>query len=209
MHFHFSLMLAICGVVFLCSSSYASPRSIEFSKLVNMYLLPATADAGTAQNWLVGVNPSSPIKWRTSGLATDCYDQEELFCRFGNVVITINGRVTHKIFEKTSFQPVKWQVALGGSRSGISKVTIDSNVVSHNGYDLLSALEAANMKLTHMRCFREPADGGTRLFRLDAPNKRSAWLKYVGSCGTGGCGYSVEILHFVEDARKVSCMFED
>ena len=199
----------LASAAFCCCGTAAASSSIELSKLVNTFLLPPNSDH---LDWFVGATSGSPIKWKTSGIVdgTEC-DVEESFCRLGATVVTVNGKVTHKVLAQT-VQPGKWLITLSGSRAGVSKVSIKSDVTSQELEELEvnipSILAKAKMKLTPIKCLNEPATSGNVLYQVAAPNKKPAWLLNTWSCGSGGCSSTIDIYYHVEGTQEVKC-FDD
>lgn len=204
-------LISTCVLVsaaFCCGSTMAASNSIELSKLVSTFLLSDDSDFGS---WFVGKTPDSPIKWKTSGLAdgTEC-NVEDLFCRTGTAVVTINGKVTHKVLAQKA-RPGQWLITLSGPRAGVNQVTIESDVSSDSldEMDIPTILDKARIKLTPIKCFKEMASSGNVLYKITAPNKKPAWLLNEWSCGSGGCTRSFSIYYDVESTSDVQCFDSD
>ena len=204
-------LLSACVFVsaaFCCGSTMAASNSIELSKLISSFLLSDNSDFGS---WSVGTTPDFPIKWKTSGLAdgTKC-NVEDPFCRRGTTVVTINGKVTHKVLAQKA-RPGQWLITLSGPRAGVNQVTIESDVSSDslNEMDIPSIMDKARIKLTPIKCLKELASSGNVLYKVTAPNKKPAWLLNEWSCGSGGCTRSLSIYYDVESTSDVQCFDSD
>jgi hypothetical protein len=187
-------------------ASDAAAHSVELSKLVDTFLLPADADNNLG--WSVGSTPDSPIEWQTSGIddGSKC-GVKEAFCRKGSAIVTVNGKITHEVLEK-NIQPGKWIVTLAGSRNRVSNVSIQSDTNSEELEGEMSwVLTKSNMKLNEIKCPQEPetvSDGST-LYEIISANKKPAWLLSSWSCGNAGCKVGFDIYYSLEDTQGLQC----
>ena len=182
--------------------------SIELSRLVSTFLVAKDSDGAIA--WSTGAEPTSPITWISSGIVdgTECH-VEESFCRTGTAIATVNGKVTHEVLKQTT-QPGKWNITLAGSRSGVSAVSIQSDVNSQEiEGDLVPTLSSAEFKPSPVKCLNEPLGDGNVLYSINVPSKKMAWLLSGWSCGSAGCSSTIEIYYNIEDTQNIQCYGDD
>ena len=104
---------------------------------------------------------------------------------------------------KRRIEPAPWQITIMGARAGVSAISLDSNVLSHElGEGLLkdATQKDSAFKITQLnRC--GSASGGKSLYRIATFGRKDAFAKETWSCGSAGCSADLKIFLFKEDAE--------
>jgi len=180
------------------------PNSLEMVDLLKLFMPSAGTDY--LLPWHIGAEPGSPIDWHTSGIENSPSWGAYLgsYHRRGEVVLTINGDVTHHVLRE-SLVPGTWDIYLFGPRIGVTSVSIRSDL-SHELVRPSSSLLTTSLSFLEYRCSESArATGGNIVSRMEAPNKRPVWVEEWWSCGSGGCSYTLNLFLYQEDANGVEC----
>lgn len=189
-------------------NAQASVGRMEFTKLIQLYMLPQGASFNEA-NWDTGSDTKTPISWNHNGTREcEAYLEKEYgvpFCRNGSIALTILGKPTHTILERT-IQPARWNVVLMGSRGGVSFVKISSNVLSQNlDPGLLKAIAKQTHKALTVTSLNQcgGSTNGTELLRVVSSGRQAAYIQEKFSCGTAGCGFEFVMMSNEQDAKNL------
>jgi len=194
----------IIGILFFYNSAYSNQRRPEYDKkhfidlfkLISLFLIPASASYNV-QSWFTGADPTSPIEWKTSGIEWN--ENRKAFIREGEVIITISGKPLYTL--QKYVEPSPWKITLIGAHAGISQLDISPQT----SWNLDLELELRkNAAFNLYKCDPEQmASMGQRIYEINVPDKKTAWLYYEWSCGSGGCGGNLRIFLFKKDADKI------
>ena len=157
-------------------------RMVDWYTLLESFALSAGSDA-TGQTWDARTEPGSPVAWVTDGIETrkGC----EIFCRDGEVIVTVNGRPT-KVLRQT-WQNAPWNITLAGPRAGVDKIELSPSVMDDR-FDLIGDLQERNIPVRVIACDEENRNsGGTVLAKVSPAGKRPFWLLSEWSCGAQFC----------------------
>ena len=160
-----------------------------------MFLTPSNASHHTIE-WSAGASEDSPIVWETSGIS-------EEGVREGKVAVTIDGKNSyHTLLDKIT--PGLWDVKLSGITSGgstgVTRVSISSERFSRE-LDPHNLGKQVTPYLQFFRC----GEFDVVIYEMNLPGQEVAWLKKGWSCGTGGCGIWLEIIHHESEAAEEKC----
>lgn len=186
---------------------------IDFEELLKLLVAAPTGDGknGFELDWEIGSTDYSSIKWRhertieaPDGIKVPEFTGPELgqYKREGDVVITMNGSPSHYSVLKKK-EPVVWMVTLIGSRWGVrgASFTNEQLTFEFKGFGGVSVLEEEKT------CRKGEPDSseGTRMYKVNLPNRLATWLAEEVTCGTGGCNYSYYLLYNKSDRAHFGC----
>ncbi len=197
-----SLMLV---AYWFASTQVFAADSMEMSKLIKTFLRPANSNY--ALGWDTGAEPGSPITWQTNSVASGGMCGEGYpMCRTGSVVVTVDGKVTHKILEK-NVRYGRWQVTMSGPHAGVFNVSISND--GSLGEEAINfargVLEKSDIKYTLIKCPNEPPTDGNVVYQINAPGKSPAWLIDGWTCGASNCSSTISIVQSEEDIKNIEC----
>jgi hypothetical protein len=119
----------------------AGSDQISIEALLGMFLPDKDENFIPSATYMMAWDPAvrSPIKWHHAGLKSgpDLSDVKmdtmssswTAFSRTGDVIITVEGKPTHTILERTR-KPVKWNVTMLGARNGALVIGLSNDVWS-------------------------------------------------------------------------------
>ena len=185
---------------------------IDFEELLKLLIPPLAVEKAAKTDvatpfWDVGAKEFSPIKWRydhtvgAEGLKLQGFDDHEFgFKREGEVIITLNGKPTHYDLQKR-LEPVRWEVILLGSRSGVKLISLGNSVLSHEfmGFGGLPSLHEDS------DCTNGNESFGSKVYRVSLPDRIPAWLAENVSCGSGGCGRDYDLFFDPSYRSRFDC----
>ena len=178
--------------------SQQAQSKIELDRLIQIYM---TSKANHLLSWDTGSEAGTLISWQHAGFM-ECApasawvldlsrDLDGPFCRSGKVLITVRGKPTHTVLERT-VEPGRWKIILSGARAGINYVILDSDAMSPNFGAGSRLLENVTSKPGSAIAVRETGgcgsfSDGSKQFDVTAPGKVTAFVREAWSCGSGGC----------------------
>jgi hypothetical protein len=187
----------------------AGSDQISIEALLGMFLPDRDKDFIPSATYMMAWDPAvrSPIKWHHTGLKSgpglsdvklDAMSSSWTapFSRTGDVIITVDGKPTHTILERTR-KPVRWRVTMLGARGGALVVGLDNGVWSQDfgGF-------GDRKFLTEDKVCRK--DDST-VYAVNMPGKIPAWLSESRSCGSAGCGYDYQLFTDRSDKGRFGC----
>ena len=167
-------------------------NTMELAELLRALMTPSGAP-DTLGDWTFGAQQGSPIRWETSGIKeTSAAAQKDgyPYHRTGIVVITIDGKPTHEVLERSK-APGKWAITLLGPRAGYNKVTISTGNSPELG-PLLAGV-TSGLQIQHYRCKSQSLGSGNAVYRVQTDGMKPIWVDEQWSCGSAGCGVSLEV----------------
>jgi hypothetical protein len=195
-----SIVLFICCISYN-ETSYATdkPQTVDLIDLIDFYLIPASSEQNL-QAWYRGAELDSPfwIEWKTDGIDND---------RIGEVIVTISGKPIHIL--RRRWEPNPWLITLSGSRAGVDKIGINSQINSQelDNFNLETEMKKRNVTFKLYRCDPQGfVSGGERIYSITFPEKKLAWLYHAWSCGSGGCSADLKIFLSKTDADDLPGM---
>jgi len=184
----------------------AGNDQIPVEALIGMFLPDRDKNFIPNATYMMAWDPAirSPIKWHHAGLKSDKDTTVETvsaswtapFSRTGDVIITVDGKPTHTILEKTR-RPVRWKVTMLGARNGALVINFDNDVSSQefDGFGGRPFLVEDKSCQTRF----------STVYDVNLPGKIPAWLGENRSCGSAGCGYDYQLFTSREDKRRYGC----
>jgi hypothetical protein len=173
-------------------------KTIELFDLISMYLIPSSVQYNV-QAWKTGAEHNSPIDWQTSGISWN--KKRKAYIREGRAVVTVSG-IPVCILKKY-WEPSAWYITLVGAHAGIYAVEISSREGS-NKFDLETEMTQRQITYRLYKCDPEGlASVGERLYYIQVPQKKPAWMYYEWSCGSGGCGGDLKLFLSKKDADRI------
>jgi hypothetical protein len=201
------LAIFLALAVNYAAQAQQSQGRIDLARLILMYMVPQGSNVITP--WETGSLPGSPITWQHAGIK-DCdkvieADLGVVYCRSGNVVVTVSGKPTHSILGKV-VEPGRWKVTLAGGHAGIIYVVIDSDVLSQelsSGMLRTSASKSGStIQVRRIKLCGSLTDGFEQL-SVTAPGKAEAFAREWWTCGSGGCNVIITFAPRKEDAGSL------
>jgi hypothetical protein len=176
--------------------------AVELVDLIKVFMPQALAQYNLLP-WEAGTEVEA-INWQHDG-TRNCPQhlaKKYSFCRTASTIVHINGNATPMVL-KRRIEPAPWQITIMGARAGVSAISLDSNVLSHElGEGLLkdATQKDSAFKITQLnRC--GSASGGKSLYRIATFGRKDAFAKETWSCGSAGCSADLKIFLFKEDAE--------
>jgi len=187
------------------TSESVKAKSIEVAELIKMLMQPKSGPHALG-DWTLGAQPGSPISWQTAGIQETSAEERKAgyyFYRRGEAVLTIDGKPTHQVLEK-SLVPGRWTISLLGPRGGFTK----ANIFTSNSQDLgASILEnlTGKLPLKPYRCKTPSVSSGNKVYQVQGTGKKPFWINEEWSCGSAGCSLSLDIVFTKKEADKLEC----
>lgn len=197
----FSVCFAAAALTREVSSGKRQVQSAELSSLLRLFMLP-TNSFSSAIPWETGSKGELPITWKHAGLK-DC-DEDIMrwstssLCRAGEVVLTLQGKVTHTVLG-FRLEPGRWTVTIVGDKGGGRYVLIDSTV--HSGELEYSVLRSIDRQLSFKQIEKCGEAGGSALYRVAAAGKKPMFILENATCGTAGCAINLTLGSSEDDMR--------
>ncbi len=179
-----ALALGIASNARAENRSSLGANSHELLPLIFLFAFPKSS-LGTVQDWSIGARKRDRIDWITDGVAwTD--DMEGT--RIGTTIVTMNGKPLYVLKKHLELAP--WTILLRGAHAGVYEVRVSSPTSRDlSPIDLPAMLRKMKVAYSIVACDElGGASSGTRIYEVEAPKKKKAWLLYEWSCGSGGCG---------------------
>ncbi|WP_305042827.1 hypothetical protein [Geoalkalibacter sp.] len=184
----------------------AGTTSIEMVELIEM-LMPPQGEAEALGDWSWGAQPGSPITWATTGIEEATPEEHKAgypYRRVGKAVLDIDEKPTHQILEK-NVVPGKWNIILLGPRGGFTRVILNTFTGGELGGGMLLKSLETQLPSRHYRCKPDSISSGNEVFVVEVPGKKPIWINEEWSCGSGGCGVSLDIVFTKKAADKFAC----
>ncbi|MFZ5731187.1 MAG: caspase family protein [Pseudomonadota bacterium] len=184
----------------------AGNDQIPVEALIGMFLPDRDKNFIPGATYMMAWDPAvrSPIKWHHTGLKSDKDTTLETvsatwtapFSRSGDVIITVDGKPTHTVLEKTR-KPVRWKITMLGARNGALVVNFDNDVSSQefDGFGSRAFLSEDKSCRTRL----------STVYAVNLPGKIPAWLGENKSCGSAGCGYDYQLFTSRDDKSRFGC----
>lgn len=203
------LILALLSVVVAPvqgtpSAVAGDATSIEMVELIKMFMPPQKGPDALG-DWTFGAQPGSAIRWETPGIKETSPEEQKAgypYFRTGKVILTFAGKPTHQVLEKTVV-PGKWTITLSGPRGGFTKATLATHMADGGGPMLMRLKE--KLSLQHYRCKPDSISSGNEVFVLQETGKKPIWINENWSCGSGGCGLTLDIVFTKKQADRFQC----
>lgn len=179
--------------------------SLEMVELIGMFMQPKDGPAAL-DGWTFGAQPGSPIDWLTSGIQESTAAERKAgypYRRTGEAVLTIDGKPTHKVLGK-NLAPGRWTITLSGPRGGFTRATISAPNSQELGPSVLEGLKG-KLPLRPYRCTTPSISSGNKVYQVEGKGKKPFWINEEWSCGSAGCGISLDIVFTKKVADKFEC----
>jgi hypothetical protein len=152
----------------------------SLSPLSNPYPLSSLDSLEDLLSVNQGAESDSPfwIEWKTDGIDND---------RIGEVIVTISGKPIHIL--RRRWEPNPWLITLFGSRAGVDKIGINSQINSQelDNFNLETEMEKRNVTFKLYRCDPQGfVSGGERIYSITFPEKNSLGFIMRGLVGVEG-----------------------
>jgi hypothetical protein len=187
----------------------AGSDRISFEDLLKSFL-PSAANSGANMiSWDMAAGPFSAIRWKHAGL-TSPKERERIFdinvnewtgfARTGETIITLNGKPTHTVLEKTR-KPVPWRIDMMGSLGGATAIRMSNDFSSQDfaGFGKQKYLQELPA------CRSGIASSGSTVYSVGMAGRQPAWLAESWSCGSGGCSFDYELFFSETDKTNYKC----
>jgi hypothetical protein len=183
-----SLVLAVGGNAF-AGVQISPSKSHDLLELLFAFAIPESSP-DNIQDWAVGAKKKDRIEWTTTGVEwKDNYGQ-----RLGSAIVTINRKPLYVL--KKNLEPAAWEITLRGNHAGVFEANVSSPTSRELSQpDLESMLH--KMGASHSTIMCDEIGGfsnGSRVYEVKVPRKKTAWLYYDWSCGSGGCQINLALL---------------
>lgn len=163
----------------LCLAPHAHAKSMEALDLLKLFAVDKKVDYNL-YDWTKGSEHTSPIQWQTVGI-----DMTEIgehpFYRTGHVVVTNQGKVTHKTLGQTT-QNGHWVIRLLGVRNGFTTVEIYPHATTHDE----PQFQIDKKYITQQIQCENDASYNVRFDNIKFADKKAFWLKNEYSSGSAG-----------------------
>ncbi len=204
-----TLTLAFAAIAFATTTgsqsvAAAATHSIEMVDLIRMFMQPKSGPDSLG-DWTFGAQPGSPIRWKTNGIQETSREEQKAgypYHRTGEAVLTIGGEFTHKVLEK-NVVPGRWTITLLGPHGGFTRAVL-SGRIADGSVQVLEGLEH-ELPLRHYRCKTPSVSSGNKVFVVQETSKKPIWINEEWSCGSGGCGLTLDIVFTKEEADRFEC----
>jgi len=183
----------------------AKSDSIELIELIKLFMQPM-GGPNILGDWTFGAKPGSPIDWQTSGIQETAAEEQKAgyhYHRVGEVVLTIDGKPTHQVLEK-NVVPGTWTISLLGAHGGFTRATISAPNSQELGTSILEGLKG-KLPLRLYRCKTLSISSGNKVYQVQGAGKKPLWINEEWSCGSAGCGVSLDIVFTKKEAGKFEC----
>lgn len=188
------------------ASQERPPRPIELLDLFALFAFDET-DPSNIQSWRVAAEPGSPIRWVTEGIQRTGAGS----MRQGGAIVTIRGKPLTVL--RRYIEPHEWRITLFGARAGVLQIEISSIINSDelalHDRALERLLGSRGVSVTPVKCLKNLASSGIKVYEIKIPKKKVAWLSHAWSCGSAGC--SADLVLFLD--RKlvdtVGCFLDE
>lgn len=172
-------------------SPEAQINSIDAIQLLKTFALNENIDH-TLYDWATGSEESSPIEWLHDGIKSTPQEQQGYFgypfFRDGQVIITNNDEVTHKVLGR-KIKSGHWNIRLVGPRGGYARIFFEPNAVTH---------ESPSFKIDNkyiiksIICEDEPTFSDSYSL-IQFSGKKPFWLRSSHSAGSAGSSTSYRV----------------
>ena len=187
------------------SAGVESAASIEMVELIKMFMTPQQ-DPDALGDWAFGAQSGSPIRWETTGIKETSPEEQKAgypYFRAGKVILTVDGKLTHQVLEK-SIRPGKWAITLSGPRGGFTRATISAPNSQELGASILDVVKG-ELPLRHYRCKTPSVSSGNKVYQVQGAGKKPFWINEEWSCGSAGCGLTLELVFTKKEADRFEC----
>jgi hypothetical protein len=159
-------------------------RTIDFVDLMALFMIPNSASYNVLP-WEVGAQPGSPIVWKALGIVRRQPSSGDI--REGEAIVTINGSPLWRLGKY--MEPTPWVIRLIGSQAGVHRIEIAPE--GECTVPLEAQLRKRDISFDLVRCQSTLSSSEERkIYSIDVPNRKRAWLYLNVSCGSGGCSCS-------------------
>ncbi len=187
------------------ASASAESTSIEMVDLIKMFMQPKGGPT-ILGDWTFGAQQRSPISWETTGIKETSLEEQKAgypYYRVGEAVLTVEGKPTHQVLER-SVVPDKWMIKLSGPRAGFTRVTLGAGNSGELGAGILESLKK-QLPLRLYRCKTPSVSSGNKVYQVQGTGKKPIWINEEWSCGSAGCGLTLDIVFTKKEADKFQC----
>jgi hypothetical protein len=168
----------------LCGQASKGLPLIDILKIC----IPAKDGQKPTQRWELkeDLSAEARVQWKTSVQANDPSQLRER----GKILI-------HYLENHTD----KWTIDLYGSTNAVRRIRLRPSSPKTYSIAVAEVLKKNQVEAEFIKCAENPASFGFESWRLDIPHKKTAWLTFEYSCGSGGCSNTLNL--YLEDDQAI------